>query len=55
MDVKSVAFPMYTQLSGPENTADVLDVSSLTGVAMAVRTTDGRLYVHASGTRVADF
>lgn len=45
LDVKTVAFPMYTQFSGPENSAEILDVSSLTGTAMAVRTTDNRIII----------
>jgi hydroxymethylpyrimidine pyrophosphatase-like HAD family hydrolase len=44
-DVKFVSFPVYTELSRPENSSEILDLSSLAGVAMAVRTTDDRLVI----------
>lgn len=45
VDVKAVSFPVYTEFAGPENSIEVLDLSSLAGAAMAVRTTDNRLVV----------
>lgn len=44
-DVKFVAFPAYTELSHPGNSVEALDLSRLSGVAMAVRTTDDRLVI----------
>lgn len=49
LDVKSVPFPVYAQFSRPEDSNEILDDSSLSGVAMAVRTSDGRLIIQHRG------
>lgn len=42
---KRVPFPAYNEFARPENSLEVLDYSSVLGVAMVLRTTDGRLVV----------
>lgn len=44
-DVKLVSFPVYNEFSGPTDKPEVLDLSSLVGTAMILRSADGRLIV----------
>ena len=46
---KSVTFPAYNQFAKPTDSAEVLELSAATGVAMIVATEDGRLIVQHRG------
>lgn len=45
VDVKYVPFPAYTEFARPDDSEEMRDLSRLVGVAMAVRTADGKLVV----------
>jgi hydroxymethylpyrimidine pyrophosphatase-like HAD family hydrolase len=49
VNVKEVSFPAYQEFSRPQDRVEVLDLSSVTGAAMVVRTTDGRLVIQHRG------
>lgn len=44
-DVKLVSFPVYVELANPGNSPEILDFSENSAVAMAVRSSDGRLII----------
>lgn len=44
-DVKLVSFPVYTELANSENSPQIVDLSSILGIAMILRSADGRLIV----------
>jgi hypothetical protein len=44
-DIKLVSFPVYNEFSGPTDPEAILDLSSLAGTAMIIRTKDNRLLI----------
>lgn len=44
-DVQLVQFPVYNEFANPQNSPEILELSSATGVAMIVRTADNRIVI----------
>ena len=44
-DVKLVSFPVYNEFANPNNTPELLDLSSNAATAMIVRSSDGRIII----------